>query len=210
MSWRLYSWMRFTCTSTSASESTSRSQCFFTHFAIRSFASFFTATHFAWKSLSSLNLQMPRMSERSFSQASLPSFSVMSFDSPGFAQWIQRRGVTPLVQFTNLPGSPLSKDHLYRFVKVSRFTISVCMYATPFTWWAPMTEMLPILRHSPPSASPNIDMSQMCSPSPHLAFTSSKNMWFIMPAISTCLGSSLPIRSMRHFSSASGITVWFV
>merc|ERR1719401_1806734 len=82
---------------------------------------------------------MPLMRVRSFSQASLPNFDVMSLESSGFAQLIQRRGVTPFVQFTNLLGSPLAIDHLYKLVKVSFFTISVCMYATPLTWWAPTT-----------------------------------------------------------------------
>merc|ERR1719454_1987864 len=55
---------------------------------------------------------MPLIRVRSFSQASLPSFDVMSLERSGFAQLIQRRGVTPLVQLTNLFGSPLATDHL--------------------------------------------------------------------------------------------------
>merc|ERR1719362_2446273 len=55
---------------------------------------------------------MPLISVRSLSHASLPSVLVMSFESPGFEQLIQRRGVTPFVQLTNLLGSPLARDHL--------------------------------------------------------------------------------------------------
>merc|ERR1719171_2587087 len=55
---------------------------------------------------------MPFRRVRSLSHASLPSVFVISFERPGFAQLIQRRGVTPLVQLTNLLGSPDTIDHL--------------------------------------------------------------------------------------------------
>merc|ERR1719356_1700457 len=55
---------------------------------------------------------MPLRRLRSLSHASLPSFFVMSFERPGLAQLIQRRGVTPFVQLTNLLGSPDASDHL--------------------------------------------------------------------------------------------------
>mmetsp|Transcript_23788 Transcript_23788/g.76437 ORF Transcript_23788/g.76437 Transcript_23788/m.76437 type:complete len:289 (+) Transcript_23788:1096-1962(+) len=203
--WRLYSWMRFTCTSNSACSGTLMPVAFSMYAARRTLFHSLTSANLAWNSGSSANSARPLSSSRSVTHASPPSVLVASLASRGLASSTQRRGVTPFVLFWNFPGNILAKSGNSLVC-----TSSECRAATPLTVCEASTLMWP-MRTILGKPSWMMDMRDSLSMSPgYLASTRCRWRQLMSKMICMWRGSRWCIMSTGHFSSASGSSVWLV
>jgi len=128
MSWRLYSWMRFTWMSSRAPGAPRTPVNSSTRASARALATAFTSRQRAQKAGSAALALRPSSWARSVIQASEPSVSEMSARSGGLQKASHRRGVTPFVLFWNLAGHRSAKS-----LKMVSRMMSEWMAATPLT-----------------------------------------------------------------------------
>merc|ERR1719387_2624832 len=97
----------------------------FKYFASLTFAAFFMSVHSDCSCGSFLFAVRPFNISMLMSHLCVPRYLVKMSLKGLFARWIQRRGVTPLVMFTNLLVSPMELNHWKKSVNVSFLMISV-------------------------------------------------------------------------------------